>query len=72
MTANEAACSAAGIPLRPFYEPVEADRDYAKIGDPGTYPYTRGRMGPPAARRRGWIHRELSGEGSPRRSNEQP
>ncbi|HYV78744.1 MAG TPA: methylmalonyl-CoA mutase family protein [Streptosporangiaceae bacterium] len=71
MTANEAACSAAGIPLRPFYEPVEADRDYAKIGDPGTYPYTRGRMGPPAARRRGWIHRELSGEGSPRRSNEQ-
>ena len=49
----------------------EADRDYAKIGDPGTYPYTRGRMGPPAARRRGWIHRELSGEGSPRRSNEQ-
>ena len=71
MTANEAACSAAGIPLRPFYEPGEADRDYAKIGDPGAYPYTRGRMGPPAARRRGWIHRELSGEGSPRRSNEQ-
>src|SRR5689334_7586424 len=71
MTANEAACSAAGIPLRPFYEPEEADRDYAKIGDPGAYPYTRGRMGPPAARRRGWIHRELSGEGSPRRSNEQ-
>src|SRR6478672_8389347 len=71
MTANEAACSAAGIPLRPFYEPGEADRDYAKIGDPGAYPYTRGRMGPPAARRRGWIHRELSGEGSPRRSNQQ-
>ena len=28
-------------------------------------------MRPLAARRRGWIHRELSGEGSPRRSNEQ-
>lgn len=71
MTADEAASSAAGIPLRPFYAPGEADRGYAELGDPGAYPYTRGRMGPPAARRRGWIHRELSGEGSPRRSNEQ-
>ena len=71
MTADETASSAAGIPLRPFYGPGEAGRDYAEIGDPGAYPYTRGRMGPPAARRRGWIHRELSGEGSPRRSNEQ-
>ncbi|HEV2933736.1 MAG TPA: methylmalonyl-CoA mutase, partial [Streptosporangiaceae bacterium] len=62
MTADEAASSAAGIPLRPFYAP--GDGDYAGIGDPGTYPYTRGRMGPPAGRRRGWIHRELSGEGS--------
>src|SRR5580693_10503187 len=71
MTADEAASSAAGIPLRPFYAPGEADRGYAEIGDPGAFPYTRGRVGPPAARRRGWIHRELSGEGSPRRSNEQ-
>src|SRR5580700_520038 len=71
MTADEAASSAAGIPLRPFYGPGEADRGYAELGDPGAYPYTRGRMGSPAARRRGWIHRELSGEGSPRRSNEQ-
>src|ERR1700733_8983579 len=71
MTADEAACSAAGLPLRPFYAPGDGSRDYAGIGDPGTYPYTRGRMGPPTARRRGWIHRELSGEGSPRRSNEQ-
>jgi methylmalonyl-CoA mutase cobalamin-binding domain/chain len=69
MTADDAACSAAGIPLRPFYAP--GDGDYAGIGDPGTYPYTRGRMRPLAARRRGWIHRELSGEGSPRRSNDQ-
>ena len=71
MTADEAASSAAGIPLRPFYAPGDGSGDYAGIGDPGTYPYTRGRMRPLAARRRGWIHRELSGEGSPRRSNEQ-
>ncbi|HXO25203.1 MAG TPA: methylmalonyl-CoA mutase family protein, partial [Streptosporangiaceae bacterium] len=71
MTADEAACSAAGLPLRPFYAPGDGSRDYAGIGDPGTYPYTRGRMRPLAARRRGWIHRELSGEGSPHRSNEQ-
>jgi methylmalonyl-CoA mutase, N-terminal domain len=71
MTADEAAASAAGVPLRPFYAPGDGSRDYAGIGDPGTYPYTRGRMRPLAARRRGWIHRELSGEGSPRRSNEQ-
>src|ERR1700722_17540843 len=61
MTADEAACSAAGVPLRPFYAPDDdGGRDYAGI-----------RMRPVAARRRGWIHRELSGEGSPRRSNEQ-
>src|SRR5580693_9855863 len=72
MTADEAASSAAGIPLRSFYAPGDDSRDYAGIGDPGTYPYTRGRMRPLAARRREWIHRELSGEGSPRRSNEQP
>src|ERR1700730_7975312 len=71
MTADEAACSAAGLPQRPFYEPADGSRHYAGFGDPGTYPYTRGRMRPLAARRRGWIHRELSGEGSPRRSNEQ-
>jgi methylmalonyl-CoA mutase N-terminal domain/subunit len=71
MTADEAAASAAGVPLRPFYAPGDGSRDYAGIGDPGAYPYTRGRMRPLAARRRGWIHRELSGEGSPRRSNEQ-
>ena len=71
MTADEAASSAASIPLRPFYAPGDGSHDYARIGDPGTYPYTRGRMRPLAARRRGWIHRELSGEGSPRRSNEQ-
>ena len=53
--------SASGIPLRPFYGPDE----------PGTYPFTRGRLRPPHAGPGGWIQRELSGEGSPRRSNQQ-
>jgi methylmalonyl-CoA mutase, N-terminal domain len=64
------ATTASGIPLRPFYGPEEGVHDYARVGDPGTYPFTRGRRRP-AGRSGGWIHRELSGEGSPRRSNEQ-
>ena len=60
-----------GIPLRPFYRPEPVGRDYATLGDPGEYPFTRGRLRPPQARPRGWIQRELSGEGSPRRSNQQ-
>jgi len=63
--------SAAGVPLRPFYTPADGDPGYAALGDPGTYPFTRGRLRPPHARPGGWIQRELSGEGSPRRSNEQ-
>jgi methylmalonyl-CoA mutase N-terminal domain/subunit len=63
--------SAAGIPLRPFYAPGDEARDYPAIGDPGAYPFTRGRLRPPHAGPGGWIQRELSGEGSPRRSNEQ-
>ncbi len=59
--------SASGIPLEPFYRPV--DRPYD--GDPGEYPFTRGRLRPPHGRPGGWIQRELSGEGSPARSNEQ-
>jgi methylmalonyl-CoA mutase N-terminal domain/subunit len=60
-----------GIPLQPFYGPAPMNADYAGIGDPGTYPFTRGRLRPAHGRPGGWIHRELSGEGSPRRSNAQ-
>ena len=75
MTDHEAPASAgktaAGIPLRPFYRPDDGSRDQGTLADPGTYPFTRGRLRPPGARPRGWIQRELSGEGSPRRSNQQ-
>ena len=47
-------------------------RDYARdVADPGSYPFTRGRLRPRHAPPAGWIQRELSGEGSPRRSNRQ-
>ncbi|MBO3745222.1 hypothetical protein J5X84_04015 [Streptosporangiaceae bacterium NEAU-GS5] len=63
--------TAAGISLRAFYGPADAVGAYERIGDPGEYPFTRGRLRPPHGRPRGWIQRELSGEGSPRRSNAQ-
>jgi len=61
-----------GIPLRPFYGPA-SDQDPAyreKLNDPGAYPFTRGRLASPR-RRETWIHQELSGEGTPQRSNRQ-
>jgi methylmalonyl-CoA mutase N-terminal domain/subunit len=58
-----------------FYTPSSVELDYeTKLGDPGTYPYTRGTRSP---RRREpgaapeVIVRELSGEGPPERSNQQ-
>ena len=60
--------SRSGIKLRDFYG---AATGVAVSGEvPGTYPYTRGRHRPAQAGH-GWIHRELSGEGNARRSNEQ-
>jgi methylmalonyl-CoA mutase N-terminal domain/subunit len=58
-----------------FYTPRSVDIDYrAKLGDPGSYPYTRGTRAPrePASgAREDIIVRELSGEGPPERSNAQ-
>lgn len=56
-----------GIPLKNVYGPPEGE--LPQLGAPGTYPYTRGQRATGLAA--GWIQRELSGEGSPRRSNEQ-
>ena len=61
-----------GIPLEAVYTPERhGGANYAeRLGDPGSYPYTRG-VRPASSRPRSWIQRELSGEGGPRRSNEQ-
>jgi methylmalonyl-CoA mutase N-terminal domain/subunit len=59
------------IPLKPFYAADDATVDYPNVlGDPGSYPYTRGRRAS-LERGAGWIQRELSGEGPPARSNAQ-
>jgi methylmalonyl-CoA mutase N-terminal domain/subunit len=59
-----------GIPLKPVYTPDDRKgKDYDKqLGTPGDFPYTRGRRAEASG---GWMHRELSGEGDPARSNEQ-
>jgi methylmalonyl-CoA mutase, N-terminal domain len=68
------AISDSGLRLRPFYRPDDTAqlRYDTQLGDPGEFPFTRGRRppgrgGPPTA----WIERELSGEGSPSQSNRQ-
>lgn len=61
--------SRSGIPLQDFYTAADRGAD-AAAELPGAYPFARGRARPSNAER-GWIHRELSGEGDPRRSNQQ-
>ena len=62
------ASSHSGIELQPVYGPADVGADLAgRLGEPGGFPYTRGR----GRTRRDWIARTLSGEGSPARSNAQ-
>ena len=73
-TESPALATDAGVPLRLFYGPEDArPLDYERdLADPGEFPYTRGRRAPkPGGANSAWIQRELSGEGSPRRSNQQ-
>ena len=62
------ATTRSGIPLKPFYTAADLDGSTRRnAGRPRPFPYTRGRRREPGP----WIHRELSGEGGPRRANEQ-
>ena len=58
------------IPIKPLYTPEDLEEfDYdKKLGEPGSYPYTRGIR---PAGFWGWIQRELSGQGDARTSNKQ-
>ncbi|MCP4752065.1 MAG: methylmalonyl-CoA mutase [Proteobacteria bacterium] len=58
------------IPVNPLYTPEDLKGfDYdEKLGEPGSYPYTRG-IRPVGFW--GWIQRELSGEGDAKTSNKQ-
>ncbi len=65
-------CTQSQIPLKPVYGPrdLEGWDPAERLGDPGSFPYTRGARAHPEERG-GWIQRELSGEGDAARSNAQ-
>ena len=60
-----------GYPVEEFYSPkdIEGLSYESDLGDPGTYPYTRG-IYPNMYRGRLWSRRELCGFGSPKKTNE--
>jgi methylmalonyl-CoA mutase N-terminal domain/subunit len=60
-----------GHPIKPVYTPKDAENlDYDKdLGDPGSYPYTRG-YHPEGYRSRVWTRRMTAGLGSSRQTNE--
>jgi methylmalonyl-CoA mutase N-terminal domain/subunit len=61
--------TASGLPTRPTYGPDDvADLDYADLGDPGSYPYTRG-VYDTMYRGRHWTMRQYAGFASAGESN---
>ncbi|MBZ0270417.1 methylmalonyl-CoA mutase [bacterium] len=61
-----AATNSSGIPLEPFYRPDGTD--YAGIGDPGAYPFTRGLFAS-GYRTRLWTMRQYAGYGAADETN---
>ena len=62
--------SPSGIPIEPFYRPEDPPRDYATaLGDPGSYPYTRG-VRSDMYRGRLWTMRQYAGFGTAKETNE--
>ncbi len=62
--------SPSGIPIKTVYRPEDAQLDYAsELGDPGTWPYTRG-VQPTMYRGRLWTMRQYAGFGSAKNTNE--
>jgi methylmalonyl-CoA mutase N-terminal domain/subunit len=59
------------IPIEPFYRPADtAGISYPeKVGDPGTFPYTRG-LYPDMYRKRHWTMRQYAGYSSAAESNQ--
>ena len=59
----------AGLPVKRLYRPEDVSTDYnADIGDPGSFPFTRGNF-EGGYRDRLWTFRQYSGFGSPEESN---
>ena len=61
--------SPSGLPIAPVYRPGDAPVDYAReLGDPGTFPYTRG-VQPSMYRGRLWTMRQYAGFGTAAETN---
>jgi methylmalonyl-CoA mutase, N-terminal domain len=59
-----------GLPVAPVYRPADGSVDYARdLGDPGTFPYTRG-IQPTMYRGRLWTMRQYAGFGTAAETNE--
>jgi methylmalonyl-CoA mutase, N-terminal domain len=70
VTDDAAVHSASGIPLRSYYGPPVEDPAYAeRVGDPGSFPYTRGKY-PQGYRTGSWIARNLCGLRSASETND--
>ncbi len=57
-----------GIPVERCYGPENAPVDYAGVGDPGTFPFTRGNF-PGGYRNKLWTFRQYSGFGTAEYTN---
>src|SRR5437764_11985227 len=57
-----------GIPVEPLYSPATTKLDYAGIGDPGSFPFTRGNF-PSGYRHKLWTLRAYSGFGTADETN---
>lgn len=65
----DARTSPAGIPVRPVYRPADATGRYDEsLGDPGTFPFTRG-VQPTMYRGRLWTMRQYAGFGTAAETN---
>src|SRR5439155_669184 len=61
--------SPSGLPIAPVYRPEDGSVDYAReLGDPGTFPYTRG-IQPTMYRGRLWTMRQYAGFGTAQETN---
>ena len=59
-----------GLPAEPLYSPANVEVDYARdLGDPGTFPYTRG-VYESMYRGRLWTMRQFAGFGTAEETNE--
>ncbi|MPZ70537.1 MAG: methylmalonyl-CoA mutase [Actinobacteria bacterium] len=61
--------SGSGLPIKRVYTPADLPADWADIGLPGRYPYTRGPY-PTMYRGRGWTMRQIAGFGQAEETNQ--